>query len=524
VGNFYVIGRTSSADFPVIGTSFSRSGGDELFVVKLHRTGMPQWSMIYGGTSTDAATALALDSSGNIAVVGFSASTDFPTTAGAYQATIAGLNDGIVLFLGGYLLSLELEPLADTVLCTNDTLTLRWSVRGGEFAPENFFVVELSDAGGSFRAPLRLDSLQARRDTVRRVFIPAQPLGGQYRLRIAATKPIAYSNDNGRLLSALQRPREPHVGIDGDTVFCEGRRAVLYIVEPQAGVHYRWWRDSTIVADDAPMYAVMESGRYTAEAYNACGSAWARRSFTVTVYPLPRRPLITPGGDVRLCSGDTLELRITGEPGVSYLWYRNDTALTRTQDTVLRVWEAGTYTVEARNTCGAVRSQNSARVRVLPRPPKPVIGRRGDTLVSSAVSGNQWLDENKQPIPGATGREFVPPRDGTYYVQVTMDSCSSVSDPYVFVRSSVGEVGTEGIVVRVEPNPVQEVLHLWIEGVRGNVLVELLDPLGRCLFQRWLWLDGTDRLTLPATQWAAGVYAVRLTWGERQVYRLFVKP
>lgn len=509
VGSLYVAGRTASGDFSVQGGGGGRGGGDDLFIVKLHRSGMPQWGLLYGGTGAEQAYGIALDSSGNIVAVGSSGSTDFPTTSNAWQTNLAGLNDGVVLRLQGYVLSIELQSLPDTVLCTGDSLWLRWRVMGGEFRVENFFVAELSDAGGSFQAAVRLDSIQARRDTALRVFIPVRPLGGRYRLRIAATAPLAYSNDNGTFLSALQRPQEPQVALDGDTVFCQGRRAVLYIVQPQPGVFYRWRRDSLVVSEHDTIYAAMESGYYTVEAYNACGRVEARRGFRLTVLPLPRRPLITPSGTVRLCEGDTLELRITGEPGVQYLWFRNDTALVGASDTVLRVWRGGTYEVEARNTCGSVRSQNRVVVRLVPRPPKPVIGRRGDTLISSALTGNQWLDEQKQPIPGATGREFVPPRDGTYYVQVTVDSCSSVSDPYVFVRSGIGEQAGAGFSWHIEPNPTSGSAYIVGEGV-GRVLVRVLDILGRSLWQQEVLLEGPFRLPLPSQRWAAGTYSVQL--------------
>ncbi|MDW7996900.1 MAG: hypothetical protein RMJ46_04370, partial [Bacteroidota bacterium] len=522
IGNLYVAGRTASANFPVLGTPRQLAGGDDFFVLKFHRTGMPQWSLLYGGSAAEQSLALTVDSAGNLVVVGSSGSSDFPATAGAYQTSLAGLNDGVVTRLGGYLLSLELEPLPDTVLCTGDYLRLRWRVRGGQFAAESL-PCRASDAGGSFQAPILLDSVTARRDTALSVFVPAQPPGGQYRFRVAATQPLAYSNDNGRFLSAQQRPREPQVTMDGDTVFCEGRRALLYIVEPQPGVRYRWWRDSAVVSENATEYLVMESGTYTAEAYNACGSVRARRTFAITVRPLPRRPIIVPSDDVRVCSGDTVELRITGEPGVSYLWFRNDTALAGARDTILRVWQTGTYTVEARNDCGAVRAQNSARVRVVPRPPKPLIGRRGDTLVSSALSGNQWLDENKQPIPGAVGREFVPPHDGTYYVQVTVDSCSTLSDPYVFVRSSVGDGCPSIPRWRVEPNPATELLRISIEGLSGPVLLEVFDIFGRSLHHQHLWLSYGTTVDIGIVRWTRGVYSVCLTSKGLQWYRVFVK-
>ncbi|MEN3027345.1 MAG: SBBP repeat-containing protein, partial [Chlorobiota bacterium] len=272
LGNLYVAGRTASSNFPQIGVGQRSTEGDDCFLLKLHRQGMPQWSLLLGGSASDAALGIAVDSAGNVALVGSTTSTDVSLGPPSYQSTLAGLADGLLVRLSGYLLSLELEVAIDTVLCTGDSLLVRWRVRGGEFGANNMFRVELSDAGGSFQVPLVLDSVVARRDTALRVFVPFQPPGGQYRIRVSASQPIAYSNDNGRLLSAQQRPQEPQLEIDGDTVFCEGRQVVLYVLQPQPGVRYRWWRDSIVVAEDATAYAASQSGRYSVEAYNACGS------------------------------------------------------------------------------------------------------------------------------------------------------------------------------------------------------------------------------------------------------------
>ena len=48
------------------------------------------YSTYLGGTSDDAANAVTTDSSGNIYVAGYTASTDFPTTTGAYKITQQG--------------------------------------------------------------------------------------------------------------------------------------------------------------------------------------------------------------------------------------------------------------------------------------------------------------------------------------------------------------------------------------------------------------------------------------------------
>jgi uncharacterized protein (TIGR03437 family) len=86
-GNVTVAGVTSSPDFPIAGTAVQTAlaGTQNAFVARLDVSGDLVFSTFLGGSLADAATSLALDSSGNIYVAGNATSLDFPTTSGAFQ-------------------------------------------------------------------------------------------------------------------------------------------------------------------------------------------------------------------------------------------------------------------------------------------------------------------------------------------------------------------------------------------------------------------------------------------------------
>ncbi|MFL6273828.1 MAG: SBBP repeat-containing protein [Blastocatellia bacterium] len=94
-GNAYVTGSTSSTDFPTTPGAFQTvlQGGSypgDAFVTKLNPTGTALiYSTYLGGSSSDQANSIALDSSGNAYVVGYTYSGNFPTTPGAFQTTYA---------------------------------------------------------------------------------------------------------------------------------------------------------------------------------------------------------------------------------------------------------------------------------------------------------------------------------------------------------------------------------------------------------------------------------------------------
>ena len=108
-GDAYVTGVAYSTDFPVTPGAFQTTnksvGGSNAFVSKINPTGSSLvYSTYLGGSSgldipfhginaldgtnaSDIGTAIAVDGSGSAYVTGFSTSTDFPITSGAFQAT-----------------------------------------------------------------------------------------------------------------------------------------------------------------------------------------------------------------------------------------------------------------------------------------------------------------------------------------------------------------------------------------------------------------------------------------------------
>lgn len=96
LGNAYITGRTGSTDFPVTpGAVQSAFGGDyeDGFVSKLDATGSALlYSTYLGGNGMDRGNSITVDGSGNVYVSGYTASSNFPTTQGAFQTTSAGGN------------------------------------------------------------------------------------------------------------------------------------------------------------------------------------------------------------------------------------------------------------------------------------------------------------------------------------------------------------------------------------------------------------------------------------------------
>ena len=81
-GEAFVAGNTSSSDFPTVSALLSTSiGGQDFFATKLNAAGsVLVYSTYFGGSGDDFANSIAVDPAGEAFIAGYTSSTDFPST------------------------------------------------------------------------------------------------------------------------------------------------------------------------------------------------------------------------------------------------------------------------------------------------------------------------------------------------------------------------------------------------------------------------------------------------------------
>ena len=127
VNNIYVVGQTSSNNFPVLNPLQASSGGSfDAFIAKVSSSGTKIFATYFGGSADDRATGVAVNATG-VYVTGFTSSTNLPTVlplqlnnAGGYDAFVAKLNQGgSALFYSTYLGGSANESFVTAVTSTN---------------------------------------------------------------------------------------------------------------------------------------------------------------------------------------------------------------------------------------------------------------------------------------------------------------------------------------------------------------------------------------------------------------------
>jgi Beta-propeller repeat len=151
-GAAYVTGDTQSPNFPTTTGAFQTTPGGltDTFAAKFNRDGSALvYSTFLGGSDVDQGLGIAVDEYGKAYVAGQTLSLNFPTTAGAFQTTFGGLQDGYVTklnhdgsalvystFLGGSRSDGSRDVAVDAhgnAFATGQTLSLNFPTTAGAF-------------------------------------------------------------------------------------------------------------------------------------------------------------------------------------------------------------------------------------------------------------------------------------------------------------------------------------------------------------------------------------------------------
>ncbi|RMG18113.1 MAG: PKD domain-containing protein [Bacteroidetes bacterium] len=207
-------------------------------------------------------------------------------------------------------------------------------------------------------------------------------------------------------------PPAPAVSLS-DTTLCVGQAYSVDVYHPDV-LSYRWQDGST-----EPYYHITTPGTYWVETSNG---VCTQRAAMVVSYDQPVGP-INLGLDQQLCQGETRQLDATAANATSYLWQDGSTQPGFT------VSEAGTYWVEARNSCGVERAEVTFDYVA---PPVLAIGDEvsicyGESLSLQALVTNDEVETTFEWQPGgqSTPAITVSPTQNSVYSVTATNMCGS---------------------------------------------------------------------------------------------------
>lgn len=125
----YITGQTTSPNFPVTSNTISSTvtnAGIAFVTLMNTTTGSVPYSTLLGGTGGEIGHGIGTDATGNAYVAGATASTNFPTTPGAFQKTLAAGSTG-----AGFISEIDPGGTGTTLPCRNAACLLYSTYFGG---------------------------------------------------------------------------------------------------------------------------------------------------------------------------------------------------------------------------------------------------------------------------------------------------------------------------------------------------------------------------------------------------------
>ncbi|TAL77129.1 MAG: PKD domain-containing protein, partial [Bacteroidetes bacterium] len=277
---------------------------------------------------------------------------------------------------------------------------------------------------------------------------------GDYQLTLIAA---ADNGCSGTIMKTVSVGAYPVATITASTplTFCSGDSVALS-VESNVKYSYNWILDGTsLTGGNTNRFLARSSGNYSVEVVNSTGACKTTSiPVSVTAQNAPTAPLISAGGTLQFCQGDSVTLSVTNTAGYTYQWKLNGGAVGANTNQFIAK-NSGSYNVVVSNSTGCIASStNTINVTVNSLPVAGAVSLSGSTtfceggsviLSISPSTGNSynWRNANGL-IAGANTNLYTAIRSGIYQLEIT--------------NASGCVVKTSSVSVLVKPMPKNPVI------------------------------------------------------------------
>ncbi len=208
------------------------------------------------------------------------------------------------------------------------------------------------------------------------------------------------------------------------------------------------------------------------------GAVWTRK---ISEIPLSLSVKEIKADKKVICKGDSVQLTanvIGGAPPYQYKWNDGQSGNT------IRVKPSETrwYVLQVTDNKSDTASLE-IRIWVNQKPETPTLSLNGDTLISSAESGNLWYFEGEL-LYGLNTNKFLPQTKGHYSAQILTNGClSGMSEevPYGLVSNTSPDVADR---YEVYPNPAHDKLTIKAPEILNEATIRIMNISGEIVFQQ----------------------------------------
>ncbi len=255
-------------------------------------------------------------------------------------------------------------------------------------------------------------------------------------------------SSNPVFVEEVSLPNQILIHAPPDTSICLGDTVVL-MADSLTNINYQWKLDNVNIGTDTCILTAIDSGVYSLEISNACGSMMAANITEIIIMgQAPTVPIIQTSVSPIVCSGDSLILSVNSPQADNYNWTKDGIALGINNDSII-VYDAGLYEVTVSNTCGSALSLNQINVSLNYPPTIPVI--TAHSLTDFCQGDSLKLSVNQQ-----TAVDYFWEKDGLSYAANSHEVWVYHSGNYtVSLSNSCGITASQDtITVTVHPLPV----------------------------------------------------------------------
>jgi len=183
---------------------------------------------------------------------------------------------------------------------------------------------------------------------------------------------------------------------------------------------------------------------------------------------------------------------------------------------------SGDILVLGNNICGDGNVSPGLLVTVNPIPPTPVVTNRGDTLFSSAPSGNQWYFEGNLII-GGISQTYVATQDGNYWDVVDLNGCLSDTSNHKLILITGMNSQSESMI-NVYPVPNEGRFNISITTLSDESFsINVYNTLGTSIYEESNFkVSGSLQKVIDLRPLPNGVYTLIIKTDQKQVVKKIV--